>query len=122
MIRIWKAGTLPELQHVAHTNFADIGFALRFVRRRRLVIVSMSGTISEGRGRPGSTEFSIIFLGVEEQTGLQYETCHQNSAGALVRRQRNCAVARRTNRFACQAGTRNFWSYMEAGVIFHHDA
>src|SRR5262249_14526992 len=27
MIRIWAAGTLPELQHVAHTNFCDIGFA-----------------------------------------------------------------------------------------------
>src|SRR2546425_4660173 len=28
MVRIWTAGTLPELQHVAHTNFCDIGFAL----------------------------------------------------------------------------------------------
>src|ERR1700724_1024531 len=26
MIRIWAAGTLPELQHVAHTNFCVIGF------------------------------------------------------------------------------------------------
>src|SRR5467141_4215236 len=24
MVRIWAAGTLPELQHVAHTNFCDI--------------------------------------------------------------------------------------------------
>ena len=23
MVRIWAAGKLPELQHVAHTNFAD---------------------------------------------------------------------------------------------------
>src|SRR5262249_23640635 len=26
MVRIWPAGSLPELQHVAHTNFCDIGF------------------------------------------------------------------------------------------------
>src|SRR6266404_3870575 len=37
MVRIWPAGTLPELQHVAHTNFCDIGFALD-KSRRRLVI------------------------------------------------------------------------------------
>src|SRR5229473_456485 len=34
MIRIWPAGTLPELQHVAHTNFCDIGFALDKSGRR----------------------------------------------------------------------------------------
>ena len=28
MVRMWPAGKLPELQHVAHTNFCDIGFAL----------------------------------------------------------------------------------------------
>src|ERR1700682_1593295 len=28
MVRIWAVGTLPELQHVANTNFCDIGFAL----------------------------------------------------------------------------------------------
>src|SRR6516225_1106730 len=28
LVRIWEAGTLPELQHVAHTNFSDIGMAL----------------------------------------------------------------------------------------------
>src|SRR4029077_13154986 len=28
MVRIWPAGSLPELQHVAHTNFCDIGFVL----------------------------------------------------------------------------------------------
>ena len=28
MVRIWPAGSLPELQHVTNTNFCDIGFAL----------------------------------------------------------------------------------------------
>jgi len=34
MVRIWPAGSLPELQHVAHTNFCDIGFALDHSGRR----------------------------------------------------------------------------------------
>ena len=33
MVRILPAGSLPELQHVAHTNFCDIGFALDPVGR-----------------------------------------------------------------------------------------
>ncbi len=28
MVRLWPAGRLPELQHVAHTNFCDIGNAM----------------------------------------------------------------------------------------------
>ena len=39
MVRIWPAGTLPELQHVAHTNFCDIGFALD-ASGKRLIVVS----------------------------------------------------------------------------------
>src|SRR6202012_6141378 len=35
MVRIWAAGKLPELQHVAHMNFADIGFALDKSARSR---------------------------------------------------------------------------------------
>jgi N-acetyl-gamma-glutamyl-phosphate reductase len=34
MVRIWAAGKLPELQHVAHTNFSDIGFVLDKTGRR----------------------------------------------------------------------------------------
>src|SRR6266446_6683709 len=47
MIRIWKAGTLPELQHVAHSNFADIGFALDS-SGCRLVIVSCLDNLGKG--------------------------------------------------------------------------
>src|SRR5271166_4341619 len=39
MVRLWPAGTLPELQHVAHTNFCDIGFALD-KSGQRLIVVS----------------------------------------------------------------------------------
>src|ERR1700719_3264023 len=69
MVRIWKAGTLPELQHVAHTNFADIGFALDS-SGRRLVIVSCLDNLGKGAAGQAVQNFNH-FLGVEEQTGLQ---------------------------------------------------
>src|SRR2546422_8268103 len=36
---IWPVGELPELQHVAHTNFCDVGFALD-APGERLIVVS----------------------------------------------------------------------------------
>jgi len=69
MIRISKAGTLPELQHVAHTNFADIGFALDS-SGRRLVIVSCLDNLGKGAAGQAVQNFNHL-LGVEEQTGLK---------------------------------------------------
>jgi N-acetyl-gamma-glutamyl-phosphate reductase len=69
MVRIWKAGTLPELQHVAHTNFADIGFALD-VSERRLVIVSCLDNLGKGAAGQAVQNFNHL-LGIQEQTGLQ---------------------------------------------------
>jgi N-acetyl-gamma-glutamyl-phosphate reductase len=69
MVRIWKGGTLPELQHVAHTNFADIGFALDS-SGRRLVIVSCLDNLGKGAAGQAVQNFNH-FLGVQEQTGLQ---------------------------------------------------
>jgi N-acetyl-gamma-glutamyl-phosphate reductase len=69
MVRIWKAGTLPELQHVAHTNFADIGFALDG-SERRLVIVSCLDNLGKGAAGQAVQNFNHL-LGIEEQTGLQ---------------------------------------------------
>jgi N-acetyl-gamma-glutamyl-phosphate reductase len=47
MVRIMPAGTLPELQHVTHTNFCDIGFALD-PSGERLVIVSCLDNLGKG--------------------------------------------------------------------------
>jgi N-acetyl-gamma-glutamyl-phosphate reductase len=47
MVRILPAGSLPELQHVAHTNFCDIGFALD-PSGERLVIVSCLDNLGKG--------------------------------------------------------------------------
>lgn len=69
MIRIWPAGTLPELQHVAHTNFCDIGFALD-KSGRRLVIVSCLDNLGKGAAGQAVQNFNHM-LGIEEHTSLQ---------------------------------------------------
>ena len=69
MIRIWPAGTLPELQHVAHTNFCDIGFALDKAGRR-LIIVSCLDNLGKGAAGQAVQNFNHM-LGIEEQTALQ---------------------------------------------------
>jgi N-acetyl-gamma-glutamyl-phosphate reductase len=69
MVRIWPAGTLPELQHVAHTNFCDIGFALDS-SGRRLVLISCLDNL--GKGASGQAVQNLNhMLGIEEQTSLQ---------------------------------------------------
>jgi N-acetyl-gamma-glutamyl-phosphate reductase len=47
MVRILPAGQLPELQHVTHTNFCDLGFALD-PSGERLVIVSCLDNLGKG--------------------------------------------------------------------------
>jgi len=69
MVRIWRAGMLPELQHVAHTNFCDIGFVLDS-SGRRLVLVSCLDNL--GKGAAGQAVQNLNhMLGIEEQTSLQ---------------------------------------------------
>ncbi len=69
MVRIWPAGTLPELQHVVHTNFCDLGFALDKAGRR-LVIVSCLDNL--GKGAAGQAVQNLNhMLGIEEQTALK---------------------------------------------------
>jgi len=69
MVRIWPAGTLPELQHVAYTNFCDIGFALDR-SGRRLVIVSCLDNLGKGAAGQAVQNFNHM-LQIEEQTSLQ---------------------------------------------------
>ena len=69
MVRIWPAGSLPELQHVAHTNFCDIGFALD-ASGRRLVVISCLDNL--GKGAAGQAVQNLnLMLGIEERTSLQ---------------------------------------------------
>lgn len=69
MVRIWNAGSLPELQHVTHTNFCDIGFALD-QSSQRLVIVSCLDNLGKGAAGQAVQNFNHM-LGIEEHTALQ---------------------------------------------------
>jgi N-acetyl-gamma-glutamyl-phosphate reductase len=68
MVRIWPAGTLPELQHVAHSNFCDIGFVLDKTGQR-LVIVSCLDNLGKGAAGQAVQNFNLMH-GIKEQTGL----------------------------------------------------
>jgi N-acetyl-gamma-glutamyl-phosphate reductase len=69
MVRIWSVGSLPELQHVTHTNFCDIGFAVD-KSCRRLVIVSCLDNLGKGAAGQAVQNFNHM-LGIEEHTALQ---------------------------------------------------
>ena len=68
LVRVWKAGSLPELQHVAHTNFCDIGWALDRAGLR-LVIVSCLDNLGKGAAGQAVQNFNHL-LGIEEHIGL----------------------------------------------------
>jgi N-acetyl-gamma-glutamyl-phosphate reductase len=68
MVRVWPAGSLPELQHVAKTNFCDIGFVLN-ADGKRLIIVSCLDNL--GKGAAGQAVQNLnLMLDLKEQTGL----------------------------------------------------
>jgi N-acetyl-gamma-glutamyl-phosphate reductase len=68
LIRIHRAGTLPEVQHIIKTNFCDIGFALH-ADGKRLVVVSCLDNL--GKGAAGQAVQNLnLTLGIEERTGL----------------------------------------------------
>jgi N-acetyl-gamma-glutamyl-phosphate reductase len=69
MVRIWSAGSLPELQHVAHTNFCDIGFTLD-KSGQRLIVVSCLDNLGKGAAGQAVQNFNLT-LGLEEKTALQ---------------------------------------------------
>ena len=60
LVRIWPAGALPEVRHVAHTNFCDIGFALDR-DARRLVIVSCLDNLGKGAAGQAVQNMNAMF-------------------------------------------------------------
>lgn len=68
MVRLWPAGKLPELQHVANSNFCDIGFALE-AEGKRLIVVSCLDNLGKGAAGQAIQNLNLM-LGLEEQTGL----------------------------------------------------
>jgi N-acetyl-gamma-glutamyl-phosphate reductase len=68
LVRIWPAGHLPELQHVAHTNFCDIGFALDSAGKRLVVVTCLDNL---GKGAAGQAVQNMNWmLGIEEAAAL----------------------------------------------------
>ena len=67
-VRIWPAGSLPEIQHVRNTNFCDIGFALD-ASRKRLIVVSCLDNLGKGAAGQAVQNLNLI-LGIEEHTSL----------------------------------------------------
>ena len=92
MVRIWPAGQLPELQHVAHTNFCDIGFALD-AAGRRLVIVSCLDNL--GKGAAGQAVQNMNWNARLSGNGGTAMRLVVKIAGALLETRRTRAIASR---------------------------
>ncbi|MFY9691585.1 MAG: N-acetyl-gamma-glutamyl-phosphate reductase [Candidatus Acidiferrales bacterium] len=68
MVRVMPAGSLPELQHVVHTNFCDIGVALD-PSGERLIVVSCLDNL--GKGAAGQAVQNLNGMrGYPETAGL----------------------------------------------------
>ena len=68
LVRILPAGRLPELQHVTHTNFCDIGFALD-PSGERLVVVSCLDNLGKGAAGQAVQNMNRMW-GYPETAGL----------------------------------------------------
>jgi len=68
LVRVYDEGRLPEIQAVAHTNYADLGFALD-VLTRRLVIVSALDNLGKGAAGQAVQNMNLMY-GFAEETGL----------------------------------------------------
>jgi N-acetyl-gamma-glutamyl-phosphate reductase len=68
MVRVLPAGRLPELQHVTHTNFCDLGFALD-PAGERLVILSCLDNLGKGAAGQAVQNMNEMF-GYPGTTGL----------------------------------------------------
>jgi N-acetyl-gamma-glutamyl-phosphate reductase len=60
--------TLPEIKHVAHTNFCDIGWKVD-EERRRIVLVAVIDNLVKGAAGSAVQNLNIL-LGLDERTGL----------------------------------------------------
>jgi len=61
-----RGGDLPEIKHVAHTNFCDIGWR---IDRGRLVMVSVIDNLLKGASGQAVQNMNVM-LGLPETTGL----------------------------------------------------
>ena len=60
--------TLPEIKHVAHTNFCDIGWRVD-EPTGRIILVSVIDNLVKGAAGQAVQNFNLL-IGVDETTGL----------------------------------------------------
>ena len=68
LVRIYPAGTMPEILGVANTQFADIGFALD-ESSGRLILVSTIDNLGKGAAGQAIQNMNVMF-GFPQETGL----------------------------------------------------
>jgi N-acetyl-gamma-glutamyl-phosphate reductase len=68
LVRVYAAGTLPEILGVAHTQYADLGFALD-APTGRLIIVSTLDNLGKGAAGQAVQNMNVMF-GFAQETGL----------------------------------------------------
>jgi N-acetyl-gamma-glutamyl-phosphate reductase len=61
-------GALPEIKHVAHTNFCDIGWKVD-AERGRIVLVAVIDNLIKGAAGSAVQNLNVL-LGLDERTGL----------------------------------------------------
>jgi N-acetyl-gamma-glutamyl-phosphate reductase len=61
-------GALPEIKHVAHTNFCDIGWKVDS-ERNRIVLVAIIDNLLKGAAGSAVQNLNVM-LGLDERTGL----------------------------------------------------
>jgi N-acetyl-gamma-glutamyl-phosphate reductase len=68
LVRVYEGGSLPEIQAVAHTQFADLGFALDEATRR-LIVVSALDNLGKGAAGQAVQNMNLMF-GFPQELGL----------------------------------------------------
>lgn len=69
LVRVYTDGRLPEIQAVAHTQFADVGVAVDPAKRRAVIVSAIDNL---GKGAAGQAVQNMnIMLGVPEDQGLR---------------------------------------------------
>jgi N-acetyl-gamma-glutamyl-phosphate reductase len=66
-VRLWTEG-LPEIKHVVHTNFCDLGWKVDEARSR-VFIVSVIDNLVKGAAGQAVQNFNVMH-GLDERTGL----------------------------------------------------
>ncbi len=69
LVRLYDDGSLPEIQAVAHTNYADLGFALDPAAGTRLVVVSTLDNLGKGAAGQAIQNMNLM-CGYAEETAL----------------------------------------------------